>query len=369
MAAMRTIPFLDVRSTYVELKREIDAAVARVLDSGWYVLGGEVSAFEQDFARFCQARSCVGVGTGLDALVLALRATGVGPGDEVVVPANTFIATWLAVSQCGARIVPVDPKPGSCLLDPDSIADAISPRTRAIIPVHLYGYVCDVRGIRSLLGGRDVALIEDAAQAHGALRDGEPPGCWGDVAAWSFYPGKNLGAFGDAGALTTNDSAIAERLRLLRNYGSTQKYVHEVAGTNSRLDPIQACILQLKLSVLADWNARRHKIAKLYEERLSGVHGVSCFEWPRSSSPSWHLFVIRHHKRDELRARLRERGIETVVHYPTPPHLQQAYAGMFALGSFPEAERQSSEVLSLPIGPHLSLDDASYVADAVCECA
>lgn len=368
MAALMRVPFLDVRATYLELSERIDSAVRQVLESGWYILGEEVVGFESEFARYCHAEHCVGVATGLDALAISLRALGVGVGDEVIVPANTFIATWLAVAQCGAHPIPVDPKPGSCLIDAEGILNAVTPRTRAVIPVHLYGHMCDIRTIASALRGRNVSVLEDAAQAHGAHFDGFAPGAHSHATAWSFYPGKNLGAFGDAGAVTTNDPTLAERVRLLRNYGSTQKYVHEVAGTNSRLDPIQAAVLRVKLGTLDEWNGRRRAIASLYRESFRECGEISFFDTPHLAQSSWHLFVIRHRNRDELRAQLLEHGVETVIHYPTPPHLQGAFAGSFGIGDFPEAESQAREVLSLPIGPHLTMDDAKYVADAVRAC-
>ena len=348
------VPFLDVRAASAELAGPLAAAVGGVVESGWYVLGAETERFEAEWAAYTGAAHAIGVGTGLDALYLALRAVGVGPGDEVVVPSNTFVATWLAVTYAGARPVPVEPVEATYNLDPALVGAAITPRTKAVVPVHLYGQPADVRGLLDL----GLPVVEDAAQAHGA----RPVGL-GTVAAWSFYPGKNLGALGDGGAVTTSDPEIAERVRLLRNYGSREKYRHEVAGINSRLDEIQSAALSVKLAVLDEWNARRRVVAELYLAELAGLP-LTLPSWPSWSEPVWHLFVVRSPRRDELAAHLRERGVETLVHYPVPPHLQPAYTGL-ATGPLPLAEAMAREVLSLPIGPHLPLTDAAWVAEAV----
>ncbi len=301
------IPFLDIKATYRELKPQIDAAVARVLESGWYILGAEVEAFESEFAVWTGAAHCVGVANGLDALALALRAVGVGPGDEVVVPSNTYIATWLAVTQVGAVPVPVEPDPATHCLNPSRVEAAITRRTRALLPVHLYGHPADMSAIVEFGRRHNLRIVEDAAQAHGAALNGRRIGGHGDAVAWSFYPGKNLGAYGDGGAVTTNNLDVARSLKTLRNYGSDIKYVNTVRGVNSRLDPIQAAILRVKLPVLAAWNARRTAIANLYRARLASLPlGLPCTA--RGATHAWHLFVVTHTRRDELQRSLRKGG-------------------------------------------------------------
>lgn len=359
------IPFLDLQAPYVELKDEIDAAIARVLHSGWYILGPEVEAFESEWAAYCGADHAVGVADGLDALQLALRAMDVGLGDEVIVPSNTYIATWLAASQCGAMLVPVEPDPFTGNIDPARIEPAITSRTKVILPVHLYGQPADMEAILALGRKHGVRVLEDAAQAHGARCKGTTIGAHGDAVAWSFYPGKNLGALGDGGAVTTNDPKIADRLRVLRNYGSRLKYVNEVQGCNSRLDPLQAAILRVKLRYLDEWNARRRSIAQQYMDGLAGCELVLPVvrEW---ADPSWHVFVVRHPRRESMQQRLAEAGIGTLIHYPIPPHRQQAYAAMkVAPDAFPIANEWAEQVLSLPIGPHQSASATAKVIDAV----
>jgi dTDP-4-amino-4,6-dideoxygalactose transaminase len=359
------IPFLDLGAAYRELKPQIDAAIARVLDSGWYILGPEVEAFEAEWAAYCEARHAVGLANGLDALILALRALDVGPGDEVIVPSNTYIATWLAVSQVGATPVPVEPDPATSNIDPGRIAAAITPRTRVILPVHLYGQPADLDPIIALARAHGLAVVEDAAQAHGARYKGRRIGAHGDIVCWSFYPGKNLGALGDGGAITTDNQALADRIALLRNYGSRQKYVNEEPGVNSRLDPLQAAVLRAKLPYLDEWTERRRAIARCYDEALQGS-GLTLPRVPQWAEPVWHLYVVRSAARDRLQARLGEDGIGTLIHYPIPPHMQQAYADRaIAADALPLARQLAEEVLSLPIGPHLSLDDAKVVAASV----
>lgn len=357
------IPFLDLKSPYQELKAEIDEAVARALASGWYIGGPEVDQFEAAYATYCDARETVAVGNGLEALRLALLAMDVGPGDEVIVPSNTYIATWLAVSQCGARPVPVEPVAATYNIDPDRIEAAITPRTKVILPVHLYGQPADMDPILALARKHGLRVLEDGAQAHGARYKGRRLGGHGDAVAWSFYPGKNLGAMGDAGAVTTNDPVIADRLRVLRNYGSRVKYVNEVQGFNSRLDPVQAAILRVKLAHLDDWNARRAGLAAQYQRRLAGS-GLVLPAVPDWAQPAWHLFVVLHPEREALQRALEKDGIGTLIHYPIPPHLQQAYqpAGWPA-GTFPLAERIASDILSLPMGPHLTGAQVDEVCD------
>lgn len=355
------IPFLDVGSAYKELKSEIDAAIARVLDSGWYILGPEVEAFEAEYAAYCEAEHAIGVANGLDALHLALLAMGVGPGDEVIVPSNTYIATWLAVSQCGATPVPVEPLEATYNIDPARIEAAITPATRAILPVHLYGQPADLDPILAIARKHDLRVLEDAAQAHGARYKERRIGAHGDAVAWSFYPGKNLGALGDGGAVTTNDPELADRIRVLRNYGSRVKYVNEVKGFNSRLDPIQAAVLRVKLTVLDEWNARRSTIALRYQEGLADS-GLVLPHVPDWADPVWHLFVVRHRERDALVKRLNEAGVGTLIHYPVPPHLQEAYAEMgFGVGAFPVAERMAVEVMSLPMGGQMAAERVEVI--------
>lgn len=358
------IPFLDLKSAYLELKPEIDAAVARVLASGCYILGEEVEAFEAEYAAYCEANHCVGVANGLDALHLALRALDIGPGDEVIVPSNTYIATWLAVSQCGATPVPVEPDERTYNIDPARIEAAITPRTKAIMPVHLYGQPADLDPILSIARKHGLKLIEDAAQAHGARYKGKRIGAHGDVVAWSFYPGKNLGALGDGGAVTTNDPEVADRIRILRNYGSRVKYVNEVQGYNSRLDPIQAAVLRVKLQVLDAWNERRKTIAQRYLKGLAECGLILPFV-PEWADPVWHLFVVRHPQRDALAKVLADASVGSLIHYPIPPHRQGAYADMgFEPGRFTLASQIADQVLSLPIGPQMDVAHVKNICEA-----
>lgn len=360
-----TIPFLDLGAAYRELKAEINAAVHRVLDSGWYILGPEVEAFEAEWAAYCGADYAVGVANGLDALILALRALEVGPGDEVIVPSNTYIATWLAVSALGATPVPVEPDPATHNIDVTKIAAAITLRTKVLLPVHLYGQPADMDAILMLARAHGVAVVEDAAQAHGAAINGRRIGAHGDVVCWSFYPGKNLGALGDGGAVTTDREDLADRIRMLRNYGSSVKYVNEVRGVNSRLDPIQAAVLRVKLKHLEEWTGRRRAIASAYADGLAGS-GLVLPHVPNWAESAWHLYVVRTPDRDGLQQRLSDAGVGTLIHYPIPPHRQGAYADMGLYpGSLPIAERLAVEVLSLPIGPHLMSHQVEMIVSNV----
>lgn len=360
------VPFLELLPTYRELQLEMDAAYHRVMESGWYLLGQELEAFETEFARFCGAKQCVGCGNGLDALNLILRAYKIGPGDEVIVPAHTFIATWLAVSYAGARPVPVDVEPVFFNLDPSKIERAITARTKAIIVVHLYGHPADMDPICALARRYGLKVIEDAAQAHGARYHGRSCGVLGDAAGFSFYPGKNLGAFRDAGAVVTNDPEVAERVRKLRNYGSAVKYHHELQGINSRIDELTAAFLRVKLAHLAEWNTRRQERAHRYLTALQNVTGLGLPHEQEDCKHAWHLFVVRYSGRELLQRALSKQDIGSLVHYPVPPHRAAAYADMgYAPGDFPVAEQLASEVLSLPIGPHLAQDQLDCVVDAV----
>jgi dTDP-4-amino-4,6-dideoxygalactose transaminase len=355
------IQFLDVKSPYLELKSEIDNAVARVVSSGWFIGGQEVDQFELEYAKYCECDYAIGVANGLDALHLALRALNVGSGDEVIVPSNTYIATWLAVSQCGATPIPVEPDERTYNINPELIEAAITPRTKVILPVHLYGQPADMDPILKIARRHNLKVLEDGAQAHGARYRGKRLGAHGDAVAWSFYPGKNLGALGDGGAVTTNNPEIADRIRVLRNYGSRVKYVNEVQGYNSRLDPLQAAILRVKLAHLDDWNARRVAIAAIYSQDLAGT-GVTTPYVPEWADPVWHLYVIQSSERDRLQAAMKSEGIDTLIHYPIPPHRQNAYFLLgYNQGSFPIAEKMADCVLSLPMGPHFSITDALQV--------
>jgi len=348
------VPFLDLAAQYHELRDQLDEATRRVFASGWYLHGPEVEAFEDEFATYCGARHGVAVGSGLDAIELALRALDVGAGDEVVVPSHTFIATWLAVAATGATAVPVEPELGTYTLDPSALEAAITPRTRAIVPVHLYGLPADLDAIEEVARRHGLPVVEDAAQAHGARYRGEPIGSR-FIAAFSFYPGKNLGALGDGGAVVTNDRQIAETVRLLRNYGSRVKYHHEIKGRNSRLDELQGAILRVKLRCLNLWNTRREIVARRYLTELETVEGLMLPDIPPWADPVWHLFVVRSRHRERLRDLLADAGIDTLVHYPTAPHRSPAFADYeLRRGSLPRAERLADEVLSLPMGPHLS---------------
>ena len=359
------IPFLDLKAPYLELKQELDEAIFRVVGSGWFIGGPEVDQFEEEYAAYCGAANAIGVANGLDALHLALRAMDVGPGDEVIVPSNTYIATWLAVSQCGATPVPVEPDSRTFNIDPALIEAAITRRTKVILPVHLYGQPADMDRILLVARKHGLRVLEDGAQAHGARYKGQRLGAHGDAVAWSFYPGKNLGAMGDGGAVTTNDPDIADRLRVLRNYGSRVKYVNEIEGYNSRLDPLQAAILRVKLAHLDAWNARRTRIAQLYRQGLDG-NSLTLPHVPDWAEPVWHLYVVQHPRRDALQLALTDAGVGTLIHYPIAPHTQQAYAHAgFERGEFPIAERMAGQVLSLPIGPALVPADAGTVVQAV----
>lgn len=356
------IPFLDLKSPYKELKRELDAAYKRVMKGGWYILGSEVEAFEREFAEYCGVKHCIGVGNGLEALHLILRACGIGLGDEVIVPANTYIATWLAVTYSGANPVPIEPDERTYNLGPERIEMAITKRTKAIMPVHLYGQPAEMDPIIGIANRHSLKVIEDAAQAHGARYKERKVGNLGDAAGFSFYPGKNLGALGDAGAVTTNDDVLAENIRSLRNYGSHKKYINDIIGYNSRLDELHAAFLRVKLKYLEQWNNRRRILADSYTVLLKESQLILPYV-PDYADPVWHLYVIRSKERDQLQKHLTEHGIGTLIHYPIPPHLQKAYARLgFKKGDFPLAERLANEVLSLPMGPHMSDEDVKMVA-------
>ena len=360
---MKSVPFLDLGRLHQSIREPLDAAYHRVVDSGWFIMGPELEAFEAEFAQYCEVKHCIGVGNGLEALHLLLRAYGIGPGDEVIVPSNTFIATWLAVTECGATPVPVEPSLDTHNIDPALIANAITSRTRVIMPVHLYGQPADMDPINALAAKHGLIVIEDAAQAQGARYKGRRAGSLGHAAATSFYPGKNLGALGDGGAVLTNDDAIAEKVKQLRNYGSKIKYQHDIAGYNSRLDEMQAAFLRAKLTVLDEWNARRREIAAQYSKLLAGAD-INLPHVPEYAEPVWHLYVICSKQRDALKAHLEQQKVSTVIHYPIPPHRQACYQD-FKGASLPIADVLAGAVLSLPMSPALEAAEIEHVAGSV----
>src|SRR6266568_4282907 len=361
------IEFLPMAQSLRAVRRELDEAFDRVVSSGRLILGREVAMFEVEFAAYCGAAHCVGVGNGLAALAIALKAQRVRPGDEVIVPGHTFIASWLAVSQIGAVPIGVDVDPNNFNLDPDGIEAALSPRTVAIMPVHLYGNPADMDVINRIAARHGLFVLEDAAQAHGARYRSRPAGSLGHAAGFSFYPTKNLAALGDGGAIVTNDAGLAERARQYRNYGSSAKYVHDIAGVNSRLDELQAAFLRVRLRRLDAENARRRELAAAYRERLGGIEGLRLPAADREAEHVYHLFVVRSPRRDALAAGLDARGIATMVHYPRPPHLQPAYAGAALRAPLPVSEALAGEVLSLPLWPALTENQLDYIAAAVRE--
>lgn len=360
------VPFLDLKAPYRELQAEMDSAYQMVMENGWYILGEEVEAFESEFSKYCGVKHCIGVGNGLEALHLILKAYKIGAGDEVIVPANTYIATWLAVTHTGAVPIPVEPDIRTYNLDPRLVERAITGKSRAILAVHLYGQSADMDPILEIGRKYGLKVIEDAAQAHGAGYKGKLAGALGDAAGWSFYPGKNLGAMGDAGAVTTNDDDFADQVRVLRNYGSHTKYYNEMKGFNSRLDSLQAAFLRVKLRYLDKWNQRRKLIASRYQEGLADAPMVTLPFVPEAIDPSWHLFVIRHQHRDILQKYLTEAGIGTLIHYPVPPHLSKAYAELGnRVGDYPITENIADTVLSLPMGPHLTIEQTEKVIRSI----
>jgi len=351
---------------HAAIREEALEAMRRVYDSQWYILGPEVARFEQSYSEFNQVAHTIGVGNGLEALSLALRALGIGPGDEVLVPSNTYIATWLAVSQVGATPVPIEPDIATSNLDPSRIIAALTPRTRAIMPVHLYGQPCRMSEILAIAHQYGLLVVEDNAQAQGAKVEGQLTGSFGDAGATSFYPTKNLGALGDAGAITTNNSALAQQVRVLSNYGATQKNHHELLGYNSRLDELQAAVLHVKLRQLATWNQQRRQLAAWYNKYLAGIAGLRLPIVVPGAMPVWHLYVVHTAQRDALQKYLSAQGIGTLVHYPVPPHLQPAYAYLgLPAGALPVAEELAATCLSLPLWPGMTEGMVAAVAQAV----
>jgi dTDP-4-amino-4,6-dideoxygalactose transaminase len=359
------IPLVDLKAQHAEVADEIARGFARVIADTAFILGPQVREFETAFASFCEVPHCVGVANGTDAIELTVRALGLGPGDEVIVPANTFIASALGVVRAGARPVLVDCDEYQ-LLDPGRIEAAVGPRTRAVLPVHLFGQIADMEAIGKVAAARDLAVIEDGAQSQGARRNGRPSGSFGVAAATSFYPGKNIGAYGDAGAVVTASEEIAGHLRKLRNWGSETKYHHPEIGFNSRLDTLQAVVLTAKLKRLAAWNEARRQAARRYGELLAGIEGV---ELPRTlpgNEHVWHLYVVRVADRDAVLARLNAEGIGAGIHYPVPLHLHGALSFLgYRAGDFPEAERAAAEILSLPMHPHITPEQQERVAAAL----
>lgn len=359
---MFNTPFFNLSPIHAAIRDQMEAAFREVYDSNWFVLGKQVELFEQEYAAYTGTTHCVGVSNGLDAIVLSLRALGIGLGDEVIVPSNTYIATVLAVTQVGATPVFVEPREDTYNINPERISAAISPRTKAIIPVHLYGQACEMSDIMDIADRHGLYVIEDNAQAHGATWKGKTTGSWGHLNATSFYPGKNLGALGDAGAVTTNDPELAHKVRVLRNYGSQQKYHNEMIGYNNRLDELQAAFLRVKLCHIDTWTTQRRTIAAWYDEILDGFDIVSRPTTLPNATHSYHLYVVRCNDRDALQRRLTEAGIGTLIHYPIPPHLQEAYMELgYKQGDFLIAENMAATVLSLPLWPGMGREDVERV--------
>lgn len=360
------IPFVDLLSDYQVLKSEIDDAYARVMNSGVYILGSELKSFESNFAQYCSVKHAIGVANGLEALHLILKGYGFGPGDEIIVPANTYIATWLAISQVGATPIPVEPNALTHNIDPDLIESAITSKTKAILVVHLYGQPADMGPINNLAHKYHLKVIEDAAQAHGAKYKGIKVGALGDAAGFSFYPTKNLGAFGDGGAITTNDSILADKITLLRQYGARERNVHEMQGYNSRLDPLQAAFLNVKLQKLDQWNQKRKEIANQYLAALAGIDDLILPFVHESVEPVWHLFVVQHPYRELIQQELNKLNVQTLIHYPTPPHLSGAYKeNKTAFPPLPITEKLAQNIFSLPLGPHMSHEAISTVINSL----
>lgn len=360
------IPLVDLKAQYLSMKGELDLAIHRVIENNIFILGPEVESFEKAFAAFCGARHCIGTANGTDATALALQAVGVGPGDDVITVAHTFIATAEGISELGARPVFVDVLPDTLLMDPSLVEAAITPRTRAIVPVHLYGQMADMDAIMDIAHRYDLKVVEDACQAHGAEYKGRRAGSIGDAATFSFYPGKNLGAYGDAGAITTSNDDAAAWLRQKRNHGRASKYTHDFIGRNSRMDGIQGAILSEKLPRLNDWSARRREIAACYREHLAPIRELSFVETGPGALPVFHLFVVRVPRRDEVMAKISARNIEVGIHYPVPLHLQRAYAHLnLHEGAFPVTEAAAKDILSLPIFPEITEEQILIIVDAL----
>jgi dTDP-4-amino-4,6-dideoxygalactose transaminase len=361
-----TIPFLSFDATNEKIRTEILAAFTTVFDSKWYILGKAVQQFEEEYAAFTKVSCCIGTSNGLDALHLCLKALDIGPGDEVIVPANTYIASVLAISYSGAAPVFVEPCEATFNINPRLVEAAITPRTKAIMPVHLYGQCCQMDELMQIAAKHGLYVIEDNAQSQGAAYNGQPAGSFGIANATSFYPAKNLGALGDAGAITTTDDAIAQKIKVLRNYGSQKKYYNEIEGYNMRLDELQAALLSVKLKYLAGWTAERQQIARWYDEALPGIGDIAIPATAAGATHVYHLYVIRTAHRDALQQHLQQNGIDTLIHYPIPPHLQQAYQHLgYKKGDFPIAEQMAATCISLPLYPGLQQQQVTYIATVI----
>ncbi|MCG3198885.1 MAG: DegT/DnrJ/EryC1/StrS family aminotransferase [Candidatus Omnitrophica bacterium] len=364
------VPLVDLKAQYETLAAEVQAAIARVIETAAFIRGPEVEAFEREFAAWCGAPACAGTASGTDALYLALRALGIGRGDAVLTTPHTFIATAEAISLCGAAIRFVDTLPESMNIDPDQVRDAVDSRTRAILPVHLNGHPAKMEDLLSIARKHNLAVVEDAAQAHGARVNGKPVGTLGDAGCFSFFPGKNLGAYGDAGAVISGDPAIAHKVRMLSNHGRSDKYLHEIEGLNARMDGLQAAILRAKLPYLNGWIEARRAKARVYQELLSGIEALELPAEEPGCESAWHLYVIRLDRRDECLAFLRERGIEAGIHYPAPLHLQPAYSRLgYRKGDFPVSEANALRILSLPLYPEIREEQQAFVAESIREFA
>lgn len=360
------IPFFTFEHQHRQIRKASLAFLEQCYDSNWYIMGKSVEVFEQSFAAYHDSKYCIGVANGLDALCLSLMALGIKAGDEVIVPSNTYIATWLSISYCGATIVPVEPDPGTYNIDPAKIEAAITPRTRAILPVHLYGQACEMEAIMHIAGQYGLFVVEDCAQSHDARFKGKRTGTFGHMNAFSFYPTKNLGALGDAGAILTNDAGLAEKVRALHNYGSRKKYYNDYIGVNSRLDEIQAGILQIKLPLLASWTAERQQIAALYLQLLTDIPELVLPQVADGAGHVWHIFMVRTSRRDALQDYLTSKSIGTMIHYPVPPHLQEAYRHLeYRQGDFPVAEEMAATCLSLPLYIGMEEVAVKHVCDAI----
>lgn len=360
------IPFLDFEGLHNPIREELIDALKDVIDSNWFVMGKQLELFEREYAEWNDVKHCVGVSNGLDALTLALKALEIGPGDEVIVPSNTYIATALAVSNVGATPIFVEPRIETANINPDLIEASISTRTKAIMPVHLYGQACEMEAIMNIANKYGLFVVEDNAQAHGATYNGKKTGSWGHINATSFYPGKNLGALGDGGAITTDSDELAKKVSVLRNYGSREKYKNEVLGYNNRLDELQAAFLRVKLRKLDEWTEERNKIAEKYISFLTDVPGIELFRLAKDASSAYHLFVLKVMNRDNLQSELKEAGIGTLIHYPIPPHLQTCYSHLGKReGDFPIAEKLSKEIISLPLYIGLNSKHISKVSTII----
>ena len=360
------IKFLDLQKINLQYQSEFNKVLNNVLETGWFILGGEVEKFEKEFAAYCGTKCCIGVANGLDALILSLKALGIGSGDEVIVPSNTYIASWLAVSYVGATPVPVEPDEATYNINPDLIEAKITGATKAIMPVHLYGQICEMDKISAIAKKNNLYIVEDNAQAQGSVCNGIVAGNWGDVNGTSFYPGKNLGALGDAGAVTTNNGALAERVKVLRNYGSEKKYFNEIKGINSRLDELQAAFLSVKLKRLDADNKKRQEAAAYYDQHLAGIGDIILPKTAANCTSVYHLYVIRTNRRDELQEYLTKAGIGTVIHYPMPPHLQKAYQELnYKKGDFPLAEKIADTCISLPMSPLITEKEVFLISKSI----